>query len=436
MNDNSIMNLLFPHQKEFLDEAFSPKSNKVVLLIGPPGYGKSMTLVASLAKWYQKHPESRMLLLIPTALHDQVLELLRSCGTRAFKFDRYWLRQNLDEVDSDIRLPRGVVWVANPTFAEKKDVLDILDRSSIDLVVADEAHHLRSGKVLMMEVLIAQAKKVLLATATPLETSVPGLLEEVTIIRWEHTDLLDVGGEPLFVEPAEIKPRIINFVRSDLEQCIKGSVESLVDLLSENPDPRAELFASTLMKTLESSPAAFESVFRRIRNDLAHSTSQFLILDARSSSLALSLCTDIDIWLDELSHDAKLESLGRIMADIRGLAKTGEITLIITDFAATLFYLASYLEESQIRHSVIHSTQTFNERVGEIDSAVKESKVVIATRAVVKEHFSLGNVADLIIYEPMLSAFLTDIINSLSLRKRSPIRIHLVQSVNTLKSEK
>ena len=441
MNKNTIIDLL-PHQRAFLDEAFSPRSNKVVLLIGPTGYGKSRTFVASLAHWYQGHPESRMLFLTPTAFHDQVLELLRESGTPAFKFDRYWLRQNLDEVDSDIRLPRGAVAVANLGFAGKKDVLDILDRSSIDLVVADEAHHL-GVKVHLVELLIARAEKMLLATATPSSLLVPGLLEEVTTIRWEHTDLLDVSGKPLLVEATEIRPSIGHFVRSNLEQRIQGSVESLVDLLKENPNPYTTMVASTLVKTLESSPPAFESTFTSLRNNLMHNHSrpfrnpgsqsdshdeQYPILDPRSLPVAVNLITGIEMWLDELDHDAKLESLGRIIADIRGVARTGEVTLVITDFMATLHYLASYLEEYQIRHSVMYSQQSLNERTAEIDRAAMDTGVLIATRAVISEHLDLSSITDLIMYDPVSKGVLTDLVNSLSWRNRSPIRVHLIQS--------
>jgi len=272
---------------------------------------------------------------------------------------------------------------------------------------------------------------------------VPGLLEEVTTVRWEHADLMDVSGKPLLVEATEIRPSIGHFGRSNLEQRIQGSVESLVDLLKENPNPYTTMVALTLVKTLESSPPAFESTFTSLRNNLMHNRSrpfrnpgsqsdshdeQYPILDPRSLPVAVNLITGIEMWLDELDHDAKLESLGRIIADIRGVARTGEVTLVITDFMATLHYLASYLEEYQIRHSVMYSQQSLNERTAEIDRAAMDTGVLIATRAVISEHLDLSSITDLIMYDPVSKGVLTDLVNSLSWRNRSPIRVHLIQS--------
>jgi len=155
---------------------------------------------------------------------------------------------------------------------------------------------------------------------------------------------------------------------------------------------------------------------------------QYPILDPRSLPVAVNLITGIEMWLDELDHDAKLESLGRIIADIRGVARTGEVTLVITDFMATLHYLASYLEEYQIRHSVMYSQQSLNERTAEIDRAAMDTGVLIATRAVISEHLDLSSITDLIMYDPVSKGVLTDLVNSLSWRNRSPIRVHLIQS--------
>ncbi len=68
---------LLPHQTALLDIFFNPTSERVVVLRGDVGLGKSVALVALAGRLLRERPTARALFLVPGATRSQFVELLR-----------------------------------------------------------------------------------------------------------------------------------------------------------------------------------------------------------------------------------------------------------------------------------------------------------------------------------------------------------------------
>ena len=74
-------------------------------------------------------------------------------------------------------------------------------------------------------------------------------------------------------------------------------------------------------------------------------------------------------------------------------------TVILTEFTATLFYLAADLEEHENSPLLVHGGMTFDERVRSLNAFSSVGEILVATRAMVEIGVNFRNATDMILYD-------------------------------------
>src|SRR5580704_1954265 len=177
---------LLPHQRDFVDTVFSPKSSRIVHLRSAAGLGKGTALVAATKRQLDEQPHSHVLFIVPAPLRSQFAERLREVAVPATVIDRYVFREMLDAQSGGELWPLGVVAILSSEFAKQDDVLESLLQVDWDLLVVDESHRIR---VALLRRIAARCKKAIFVSTLGSEDS-ESISGESTIVEWRPQQIV------------------------------------------------------------------------------------------------------------------------------------------------------------------------------------------------------------------------------------------------------
>ncbi|MEG4989998.1 SNF2-related protein [Microcoleus sp. BR0-C5] len=320
------------------------------LLADEVGLGKTIEAGLIIAEYLARGMVKSILVLTPASLVSQWQSELS---------DKF----NIATITTDNRDPQQPIdefWTNNPriiaslnTAKSAKHYLHVTSRTW-DLVVVDEAHHLKNRSTLNWKLVNALNKRfILMLTATPVQNSLvelfnlltllkPGLLQTEAAFKKEYVDSRN-GRVPKNPEK----------LRSLMREVMVRNTRALVDV------KLPKRFATTITVT----PAAGEeklyqdlSEYLRSSEDKLDRLSRTnLLMRAGSSPGALA---DSLKQLTLRLPDEELKSLARRAAQVKQvekaktlvemLSKSSQKTLVFTTHKATSTYLAKILQEANI----------------------------------------------------------------------------------------
>jgi superfamily II DNA or RNA helicase len=413
MGDFSVR--LLPHQIALVDTVLNPASKRVLLLRGDVGLGKSIALVALARRLLQQRPAARALILVPRAMRRQFVEMLRDGGTPTLLVDRYQFREMLDSTTEGEIWPRGVVSVLSRDFAKQPDILESLARTHWDLVIADEAHGFTGTRAETLRRLGASTERIVLATATlpDLERTRVFPAEDVTVVEWQRDQIVDHSGKLFGSTPRPILHQV-PFCPTPTELALQETMRHLCSVLEEVAQPQGWITKS-ILRSLQSSPPAVEGVLRRLMASLSANSDlknppefveeevpedglkfQFRRSTADDASrIAGQALKDIE----EMSVDSKLHALGELLNHITETKTSSQRICILTDYLATLFYLAAEIDGRGMGCVLLHGEMSVQDRQRALMSFAIGEGVLVATRAVMTEGITLGDTTDLVLYD-------------------------------------
>lgn len=149
------------------------------LLADEVGLGKTIEALIVLKEYIQRGMVSNALILTPTPLVSQWQEELKT------KFDLYFSSTG----DPDYRKKGRSFWqqpfiLASINLAKSKQNLPAVTAREYDIVIVDEAHHLKNRNTLNWKLVNALKKRfLLLLTATPVENNLLELYNLVTLLK-------------------------------------------------------------------------------------------------------------------------------------------------------------------------------------------------------------------------------------------------------------
>jgi SNF2 family DNA or RNA helicase len=320
------------------------------LLADEVGLGKTIEAGLIIAEYLARGMVQSMLVLTPASLVSQwQSELSDKFNIATITTDNRDLQQPIDEF-----------WTNNPriiaslnTAKSAKHYPHVTSRTW-DLVVVDEAHHLKNRTTLNWKLVNALNKRfILMLTATPVQNSLielfnlltllkPGLLQTEAAFKKEYVDSRN-GRVPKNPEK----------LRSLMREVMVRNTRALVDV------KLPKRFATTITVT----PAAGEeklyqdlSEYLRSSEDKLDRLSRTnLLMRAGSSPGALA---DSLKQLTKRLPDEELKSLARRAAQVKQvekakvlvemLSKSSQKTLVFTTHKATSTYLAQTLQAANI----------------------------------------------------------------------------------------
>ncbi len=320
------------------------------LLADEVGLGKTIEAGLIIAEYLARGMVQSMLVLTPASLVSQWQSELS---------DKF----NIATITTDNRDPQQPIdefWTNNPriiaslnTAKSAKHYPHVTSRTW-DLVVVDEAHHLKNRTTLNWKLVNALNKRfILMLTATPVQNSLielfnlltllkPGLLQTEAAFKKEYVDSRN-GRVPKNPEK----------LRSLMREVMVRNTRALVDV------KLPKRFATTITVT----PAAGEEkLYQDLSEYLRNSEDKLdrlsrtnLLMRAGSSPGALA---DSLKQLTKRLPDSELKSLARRAAQVKQvekakvlvemLSKSSQKTLVFTTHKATSTYLAQTLEAANI----------------------------------------------------------------------------------------
>ena len=436
---------LFPHQAAFVDAFFGPTSKRVVLLRGDAGVGKTAALAALAARELRERPTTRVLLLVPAALRFQFADMLGSAGTRALLVDRFQFREMLDSTTGSEFWPRGAVAVLSVDFAKQPDISSSLAGARWGLVIADEAHSLKGARAELLRRVAASADRIVLATVSGMEAPEVLPVEETTVVTWQRDDLVGRDGKPL---STALRPVLheVPFVPSQAELHLRNTVNRLRRVLKTDT-PDGSLLAATLRRRLGSSPAALETTLRRVAAMLAGTGGIPAVagdaeeedsvedrpagrIDHALAEEAVAVAGQALQELEAMEADSKLAAFAELLDRLSQVAMPPRRVCALTDYLATLYYLAAEIEGRGMVCQLLHGGMSTEDRGRSLRRFSDSRATLVATRAGIADGVDLRDVTDLVLYDiPGTHLALQQVLGRFDrIGRRSQLNIHVLSS--------
>ncbi|WP_165774699.1 SNF2-related protein [Candidatus Viridilinea mediisalina] len=333
--------LLLAHQAEVVSRALSAPTCRL-MLADEVGLGKTIEAAVILRALRRRNPAMKALIVAPSALTGQWRNELNQ---------KFWL-------DVPILKPGGggvdlalhpAVMISAEDLATYDIYWDHLKRRDWDLLIIDEAHHLRKNRLLYDRVLhlSTQATRVLALTATPIQRRAEEYLDLLRLLdprRYTAEDQqsfqnLVAAQEQVRTALALVRPQL-NATTFDWEEFSEdlasllarlsddAGLRSLTDLLTQQEHDHQEALETA--KQI----AAYISTNYRIENRMVRN---------RRASLQLELPTrtcDTSYSYDPGEHERELledlyEYLGAYLAQTAGTALELELARVCLHSAAS-----------------------------------------------------------------------------------------------------
>ena len=169
--------VIFEHQVRAVRAALRRMRGRA-LLADEVGLGKTIEAGLALKEYLLRGMASKVLILVPPVLAEQWREELAS------KFDIEAELFSNDETPGDSFWNRARVAVASLALARREPHRSEILAQSYDVVIVDEAHHLRRRETLAWRLVNQlKTKSLLLLTATPLQNNLDELYNLATLLR-------------------------------------------------------------------------------------------------------------------------------------------------------------------------------------------------------------------------------------------------------------
>jgi SNF2 family DNA or RNA helicase len=384
------------------------------MLCDEVGLGKTIEAGLIIKEYLARNIVQRILVLTPAALVEQWREELST------KFE---IAGFVSSADSEFRSAGAGAWerfpllIASLATARRAEQRARLVQIPYDLIVVDEAHHLKNRNSASWKFINEmQRKYILLLTATPVENNLDELYNLITLLKpgqlktpREFRRQFVVSGDPRLPKNRgqlrdllgdvmvrhtrsqvniKLPPRQANTIRLNLSPEESRFYEAVSSFVREHlkkrhqplPSPLAEDAESkgdnlrqvdrftllTLQREIGSSPSSAEPTLRLLA-ERPHN------VDIRKELLDLvDQATQIPTWV-------KADALEKLLVSL--LRDPGEKVIIFTHFRRTLERLAERLHRIGISLVVYHGELNTAAKNQVIDDFEHRSQVLLSTEA-------------------------------------------------------
>ena len=350
-----------------------------VLLCDEVGLGKTIEAGMVIKEYLMRNMVRNVLILTPTSLVSQWKEEM------ATKFGiEFVTTDDVEASDDPERFWNGKYLIASLNLAKNKRNMPVVTQRFYDLVVVDEAHHLRNRTTLAWK-LINQIQKrfILLLSATPLQNNLIELFNLITLLKPGQFKTEKLFRQEYLTKGNLRKPSNRDKMRDLLRDVMIRNTRSIIDLKL----PRR--FATTLrIEPTETEKKIYQGLNHYLRKDgLNKLTLHLLLREAGSSPFALkeSLLQlpgengekqRIIEWADSLGEVSK----GKALLDLIG-KNLKEKKVIFTQYVKSLEYITDLLNRNGIRHVIFKGALSTREKNAAIEQFRNEVPILVSTES-------------------------------------------------------
>lgn len=358
------------------------------LLADEVGLGKTIEALMVLKEYIQRGMVKSALILTPAPLVSQWKEELKT------KF-------GLDFISTDdpcFQARNNLFWdgdfiLASINIAKSKKNFSVVAKKEYDMVIVDEAHHLKNRNTLNWKLVNALKKRfLLLITATPVENNLMELYNIITLLkpgqlktasgfrkefmtRGDPTDprnrdrLKELLGQVMIrntraFAKIDIPPRFartINVETEPVERELYKEVTALVKELGNGQGWGHKLLLKNLLAEAGSSPRALSLTFSRI----------FEGRDMPSEHK--ELLNRINRLCGTIHTTGKDRMLLKLIGSFEGKM------IIFVKYQGTLEHVSEFLAKKGIRHSLFHGKMDNRSKDEQIQSFKDENDILLST---------------------------------------------------------
>ena len=357
------------------------------ILADEVGLGKTIEACLVLKEYILRGLVRSALVLTPSSLVNQWQEELRE------KFGLCFVTSN-DPVfrENQERFWKEPFLLVSIQTAKSKRHFDAVTARAYDMVIVDEAHHLKNRSTLNWKLVNAIQKTfLLLVTATPVQNNLEELYNLVTLLRPGHLKTRKAFKDEFITRGSPTDPRNREKLRQLLKEVMIRNTRSVTQL---HIPPR---FAFTIR--VDPSPdeeAFYQGISQFVTEQADHSSSALSkmtlrrLLEAAGSShfASLKMLEKISLQsLDGTSEQAKnllemgrsVRMGGKIRRVIELLQASPEQKIIFVNYLATLKYFHQLLKQHKMPHVVYRGGMTAAQKRDTIKTFQEGCPVLLAT---------------------------------------------------------
>jgi len=351
------------------------------LLADEVGLGKTIEAGLILSEYLARGMIQSILVLTPASLVSQwQQELAEKFNIETITTDSVQLQQNPDQFwTSHPRL------IASLNTAKSAKHFDFVTARNWDLVIVDEAHHLKNRSTLNWKLVNALKKRfILMLTATPVQNSLVELFNLLTLLK---PGLLqtEVAFKKEYVSSSNGRvPKNPEKLRALMREVMVRNTRSLVDI------QLPKRFATTITVTPSPSEQKLYQDLTNFLRDSEQTLDKFsrtnLLMRAGSSSRALSESLKN---LSQRLPSEQLKTLTRRAGQIKQVEKalalvdllkqSQQKTIVFTTHKATSAYLAETLQNAGIPFAEFLGDMTLKQKDAAIDAFRDSVSVLLAS---------------------------------------------------------
>lgn len=358
------------------------------LLSDEVGLGKTIEASIVLKEYIRRGMVKSALILTPASLVSQWKEELREKFGLDFP----------STIDSDYRTKGDRFWqepfaLASINLAKSKKNFSPVTEREYDMVIVDEAHHLKNRSTLNWKLVNALKKRfLLLLTATPVENNLLELFNLITLLkpgqlktasefrkefmtRGDPTDprnrsqLKTLLGEVMIrntraLAKIGLPPRFAHTIRVDLggrETELYERITGLVQGINDTDGTGRKLLLKNLLAEAGSSPQAVNITLSRMLGQ------KDLLLNHQKEIQAINnLCRSMD-------DTRKSKMLLKL------IRSSSEKKIIFVKYLATLDHLSTFLSWNKIPHAMFHGGLNNRSKDEQIERFKEETNILLTT---------------------------------------------------------
>ena len=352
------------------------------------GLGKTIEALIIFLEYIKRGMVKTALILTPTPLVSQWKEEIK-------------LKFNMDipsTNDPGFKSGSKKFWenpfvIASINHAKSKKNFGIITARNYDMIIVDEAHHLKNRATLNWKLVNSLKKRfILLLTATPVENNLmelynlitllkPGQLDTATAFRekfMKRGDPTDPRNRVLLKELLDqvmirntralagihIPPRFAETIRIEpvkADKVFYERLEALIISLNEKKQGRAKMVVKNLLAQAGSSPKAVELTLGRMLEK-----ENYLFEHEEELRAVKNLCRTT---LDTPKNNALMKVI----------KATREKVIVFVKYRGTIEHLAEFLEWNNLSFSLFHGSMNNRQKDEAIEVFKNKTQVLVTT---------------------------------------------------------
>jgi SNF2 family DNA or RNA helicase len=358
------------------------------LLSDEVGLGKTIEAAMVLTEYIQRGMVKSALILTPTPLVSQWQEELRG------KFGLDFTSTD----DADFRKNGSALWskpfiLASINIAKSKRNFEAVVGREYDMVIVDEAHHLKNRNTLNWKLVNALKKRfLLLLTATPVENNLMELYNLITLLKPGQLKTASAFREEFMVRGDPTSPQNRVRLKELLGQVMIRNTRALAKI---NIPPR---FAETVrINPTSSEKELYEKICQVVTkiNQSKGGGNKLLLknLLATAGSSPRSLGRSLDRLLNKKKigslHHEQIRAIFKLASSIAETSKNRMLLKIIrscvgkkivfVNYLGTLEQITEFLAKAEIPYAVFYGQMSNQVKDEQIQSFKQEKDLLITT---------------------------------------------------------